>query len=208
MPADEIRGAEAARDERRGLPYSYGTLPVGRNGERTHMQLRFQTKNIQYWAKRYTVPQHEEDLMDLRPAVQQAGRLTKAQLGDVCRWKSPRSAGHVRSNSPEYVEAVTSFSLATTCERARLESLIVLDGVQWPTATAILHLFHRAPYPILDFRALWSVGVDVPKQYSFDFWWKYVEFCRRVSKEAKVCMRVLDRALWQYSKEKQPPNSG
>jgi hypothetical protein len=46
-----------------------------------------------------------------------------------------------------------------------------------------------------------QLGVKVPKKYDFEFWWAYVQFCRQLSKKCVVSMRVLDRALWQYSKE-------
>jgi hypothetical protein len=70
-------------------------------------------------------------------------------------------------------------------------------------ASVILHFFHENPYPILDYRAIWSVGAQVPKQYSFDTWWPYVEFCRKLARQNGVDMRTLDQALWQYSKENQ-----
>jgi hypothetical protein len=81
--------------------------------------------------------------------------------------------------------------------------LTLLDGVSWSTASVILHLFHRDPYPIHDFRALWSVSLAVPAQYSFGVWWPYVEFCRNLAASASADMRTLDKALWQYSKENQ-----
>lgn len=56
------------------------------------------------------------------------------------------------------------FLFQRSIERARIESLTILDGVSWPTVSAILHLFHKDPNPILDYRALWSVGVEVPSQ--------------------------------------------
>ena len=73
-------------------------------------------------------------------------------------------------------------------------------------ATKIYRLrdfFHRHPYPILDYRALWSLSLKLPKCYSFEFWWAYVEYCRELSSRNGVDMRTLDKALWQYSKEKQ-----
>ena len=94
-------------------------------------------------------------------------------------------------------------AFAATEERSRIELLTLLDGVSWPTASVILHLFHQDRYPLLDFRALWSIGLDVPSQYSFAFWWSYVEFCREVAQRNAIDMRTLDRALWQYSKENQ-----
>ena len=84
---------------------------------------------------------------------------------------------------------------------------MLLDGVNWPTASVLLHFGARDPYPILDFRALWSLQVSVPKQYGFEFWWAYSECCRVLAKKHKVSMRTLDRALWQYSKEKQGKDS-
>jgi len=103
----------------------------------------------------------------------------------------------------EYVKEITEFVFKATTERARIEILTILDGVRWPTASVILHFFHRAPYPIMDFRALWSVSLLVPAQYSFAFWWTYVQFCRDLSTRTGLDMRTLDRALWQYSKENQ-----
>jgi len=55
----------------------------------------------------------------------------------------------------------------------------------------------------LDFRALWSLGLSEPKQYDFQFWWTYAQFCRKLAVESNVTMRILDRALWQFSKENQ-----
>jgi hypothetical protein len=80
--------------------------------------------------------------------------------------------------------------------------------VSYPTASVILHFFHRDVYPILDFRALWSMGFDQPPQYTFEFWWEYVEATRNLLARAhrtlpSLSMRELDRALWQYSKERQ-----
>ena len=66
----------------------------------------------------------------------------------------------------------------------------------------ILRIRHSDPYPILDFCALWSLGIEKsPAIYDFDFWWKYFQFFRRLAAETEFSMRVLDRALWQYSDE-------
>ncbi|MGA7492166.1 MAG: hypothetical protein WB930_11440 [Syntrophobacteraceae bacterium] len=129
--------------------------------------------------------------------------MNKDELRLIARWKAPRAAGHMEKNSEEYVREITAFSFSAKTERARIEVLTNLDGVRWPTASVILHFFHKEPYPIIDFRALWSVSLAVPAQYSFDFWWPYVNFCRNLSKRVNMDMRILDRALWQYSVENQ-----
>ena len=165
--------------------------------------LRFNVEELPRAALRYKYPSSETELIAMKSRVIRRGYLTKEELERVAYWKSPRSARHVRKNSEEYVAELTRFAFRAASERARIESLTLLDGVLWPTASVILHLFHRDPYPVLDFRALWSVSLPVPVQYTFDFWWSYVEFCRKVAVCAKVDMRTLDRALWQYSKENQ-----
>jgi hypothetical protein len=109
----------------------------------------------------------------------------------------------MEGNTPEYVQEITGIALQAKEERVRIEVLTLLDGVGWPTASVILHFFHKDPYPILDFRALWSLSLKVPNEYDFTFWWTYVECCRQLASECGLTMRRLDQALWQYSKEKQ-----
>ncbi|HQL94014.1 MAG TPA: hypothetical protein PL005_05005, partial [Candidatus Hydrogenedentes bacterium] len=80
----------------------------------------------------------------------------------------------------------------------------LLAGVSWPTASVFLHFAFPEKYPILDFRALWSLNIDPPpKQYTFPFWKEYADFCRNLSGEAGVSLRTLDKALWMYSKRYQ-----
>lgn len=165
--------------------------------------LKFEISKIGDFASRYQYPISERELLALKPVINARGHLTKRELAQVAYWKAPRSSGHVKKNTDQYIEEVTRFSFGSICERARIESLTLLDGVSWPTASVILHLFHPDPYPILDFRALWSVSLDTPSRYHFGFWWPYVEFCRSLAEGTGVDMRTLDKALWQYSKDSQ-----
>lgn len=164
--------------------------------------LRFPAASIPHYADRYEYA-GEKDVLETGKAAGRLGQLSKAKLRQICKWKAQRSAGRMESNPEAYVEEITRFALSVKNERARIESLTLLDGVAWPTASVILHLCHTDPYPIIDFRALWSLSVDVPAQYTFDFWWPYVKFCRSLAERCGVDMRTLDRALWQYSKESQ-----
>ena len=165
--------------------------------------LRFKMSEIGSLARRYQYSNKETDPVTLKLEVNKRGHLTKDELAAIAYWKAPRSSKHALKNSEEYVSEITGFAFRTNSERARIESLTILDGVSWPTASVILHFFHRDPYPILDYRALWSVSFENPNQYTFSFWWSYVEFCRSLAINAKVDMRTLDQALWQYSKENQ-----
>jgi hypothetical protein len=101
------------------------------------------------------------------------------------------------------VREVTRIALETTIEKLKVRVLLLLAGVSWPTASVILHFCDRGRYPILDFRALWSVGVARAPSYTFSLWWEYTCFVRNISDRTGLPMRTIDRALWQYSKERQ-----
>ena len=165
--------------------------------------LRFKGADLRLYAARYNYGVDDGSLTALIPDVRRKRFLSKSDLRTVAAWKSPRSAGHVERNQASYVREVTSIALTAASERMRIETLTILDGVSWPTASVILHFFHRSRYPILDFRALWSVKLKPPSQYGFDHWWSYVKYCRELASANGVDMRTLDRGLWQYSKEHQ-----
>ena len=166
------------------------------------MNLRFHECEIREWAERYESGSTEAYFIEIGPMVRERGYLNKELLKRVARWKSPRPARHVEKNDEDYVKEITSWSFSATNEHAKIRVLRLLDGVEWPTASAILHLFHKDPYPILDFRALWSIGLETYK-YSSKFWLDYVYFCRDIASRNRIDMRTLDKALWQYSKENQ-----
>lgn len=103
-----------------------------------------------------------------------------------------------------YIREVTTLALnPSTSPRLAIESLTLLRGVHWPTASVILHFCHQDKYPILDFRALWTLSCEVPAQYDFPFWNSYTSYTRELAGRIGCEMRDLDRALWQYSKDHQ-----
>ena len=167
------------------------------------MILKFSESEIEIITNRYKYVRKENELIELKDEIKSNGYLKKKQLQLVANWKSPRSAGYVNKNTDEYVKEITSLAFSVKDERARIEILTILDGVSWPTASVLLHFFHKEKYPIIDFRSLWSLSLEVPKQYKYSFWEQYVNFCRDIAKRNKVSMRILDCALWQYSKENQ-----
>ena len=170
---------------------------------RMDMKLRFSESEIQQWAERYNSGSTDEAyFVEISPKIQAQGYLDKELLKRIARWKSPRRAGLIEKNDDDYIKDLTSFAFSATSERARIEVLLLLDGVGWPTASVTLHLFHKDPYPILDFRAMWSIGLD-DYTYSSSFWSDYTSFCREITSCNQIDMRTLDKALWQYSKENQ-----
>jgi hypothetical protein len=130
----------------------------------------------------------------------------KVEFLILAKWKAARNIRQCEANAPEEIEYATRMALSpeNKYERLRIGILNCLQGVGWPMASVLLHFGHKGPYPILDFRALWSLGLDEePWSYNFDFWWSYVECCRNLREKAGTTMRTRDRALWQFSKEHQ-----
>lgn len=159
---------------------------------------------VRQWAEAYEVSEAEEHIQQvIVPKVRAAGFMDKQSFLRVCEWKTPRSKNHCAANKPGFIQEITQFALSTSSERMRIEVLTLLQGVSWPTASVILHWFHKDPYPILDFRALWSLQSKVPSRYEFDFWSEYTSHCRTLADRHGMDMRTLDRALWQYSSENQ-----
>ena len=106
--------------------------------------------------------------------------------------------------SEQQIADVTGMAFQQGDEKLRICLLRALDGVDWPVASAFFYVGLSADYPILDYRALWSLGSGEPNSYTFDFWWCYVECCRRLARESGVSVRDLDKALWAYSEKNQP----
>jgi hypothetical protein len=168
-------------------------------------KLRFPKKDISYWLSRYPDSPDLELENEIVLQVRQRGYFHKHEFERLSYWKSPRTQSRVRQNPPEFIEDVTRIALSTPSERLRIEILNLLNGVNWPTASVVLHFCHTEPYPILDYRALWSLGVEAKSvmPYRFEIWYEYTQFCRNLANKTNVTMRELDRALWQFSKENQ-----
>lgn len=165
-------------------------------------RLRCKIVDLRPLAQRYE--SDERYISDLKEGIRDRGYLTKDELRSVARWKAQRRVDHlIARNSEEFVREITTIALGAENERTRIEILTLFDGVQWPMASVILHFFHQDPYPIIDFRALWTLLIDKPSNYNFDFWQSYVDCCRSIADQSGLDMRTLDQALWQYSKENQ-----
>lgn len=167
-------------------------------------KLRFRESQIERWAARNEDDGSDSFASEVGPAARSRGHLTREEFCAICAWKSPRSKPLCASNSEELVQEATAMAFSAKSEELRIGALLVLRGVNWPTASVFLHFCSSDPYPVLDFRALWSLKAEQPSVYNFTFWWGYVEACRDLASRNRVSMRTLDRALWQYSKERQP----
>lgn len=166
-------------------------------------RLRFPVGEIGLWADRYAY-EDDSEAQTIGARARERGWYMRSELVKIALWKTKRSRSRVARNSATAVRDATGLALSTTDERLRVGVLTLLQGVELPTASVLLHLAHPDRYPILDFRALWSLSVNnAPSYYSFRYWDHYVQHCRKLADDAGVQMRRLDRALWQFSAEHQ-----
>jgi hypothetical protein len=172
------------------------------------LKLRIAESDLASWAERYSNPGEADIEARVAPAARARGYLTRDEFLRLCRWKTPRSQSRCAANDPDLIHEVTRIALSAVHEELKIGILLLLRGVSWPTASVILHFCDRDKYPILDYRALWSLSTSPPTQYTFPFWWAYTGFMRQLQQRTGLPMRILDRALWQYSKERQRKAGG
>lgn len=165
------------------------------------------TNIIKEYSKKYDANyQNNPDSIienDLRNWFSKHNYLDKKHFIKLGLWKSKRPKKQYESNSDELIKEITKFSISSKNEEVKIKSLFVLRGVSWPVASVILHFANPDMYPIMDFRAIWSLGWNQPNSYTFEFWQKYCNEIRDLSKKLDLSIRTIDKALWQYSKENQ-----
>jgi len=164
--------------------------------------MRFPENQISHRAERYTY-EPDDRPNNVGAYARSHGCLDVENLFEICDWKSRRRSENARLNRQLSTKEITRFSFTTWDELSKIRSLTLLNGVEWPTASVILHFCVNERYPILDGRAIWSLGEEKPSYYDFDFWWSYVCTCREIADQNNVLVRYLDKALWQYSQENQ-----
>lgn len=164
-------------------------------------ELQFPIEDVPALAARF--PEMDDGPgLALGAAVRARGHYTRAEFIEVCGWKTVRSRPKVATNSARAVVGATRRALAADDEATRITALLELEGVGVPTASTLLYFVFPDDYPILDVRAVESLGVKARSTYSVNFWLAYLSACRMLARSAGVSIRTLDKALWQHSKER------
>lgn len=164
------------------------------------MQINLTREQIIEYAARYAYD--ADDVLGARmEAAANRGHMTQSDLVEVARWKwrGGRTRQLCSQNTEAEVREITGVSFAAVSERLRIGALLSLRGVQWPMASVILHFAFPDRYPILDVRAMNTVGGST--LYTFEKWREYCELCRAAAKRHGVSMRTLDKALWAFDKD-------
>ena len=170
------------------------------------MKIRLKKDEIVRYSNQYVgsnndIVDRDDALANQLRAAVNRGHLTRADLVAVATWKwrGGRTRQLALGNTEDEVREISAVSFLARTERLKIGALLALQGVQWPMASVILHFAFPDRYPILDIRAMNTVGGSTI--YTFDKWMQYVELCRDATQRFGVTMRNLDRALWQYDKE-------
>lgn len=168
---------------------------------KTAFALQFDPSLLPRLAKRYkaSMPGEDEAFAAGRRIGQ--GDHSLQNLRPIVDWKSERSKGRVAKNDERDVADALRLALDAKTDGAAVSVLLGLRGVQVPIASAILTAICPDRFTVIDFRALESLGVQQPV-LTVDFYLDYLAACRRLAKQHDIGLRDLDRALWQWSKEK------
>lgn len=166
---------------------------------------RLPLAEVRDWVGRFAYSVDDDhDLDAIAAAVRQRGYFRRDEFLTTYAWKTRRTLRHAEKYSDAEIADVTGVAFRQTDEKLRIGLLRALDGVDWPVASTLLYVGLSADYPIIDFRALWSLNSAMPAYVGFEFWWAYVQCCRRLAAAAGVTVRELDKALWAYSEANQP----
>jgi hypothetical protein len=129
------------------------------------------------------------------------GEHKRANLLKIFEWKTRgRGRSRLERNTDDEIADALALAIKAKTDRAALAVLRGLDGIEIPVASAALTAIDPERFTIIDFRALEALGIR-QANITIDFYLAYLSHCRRLAHENKVSLRMLDRALWQWSKE-------
>jgi hypothetical protein len=165
----------------------------------TRLSLQFDVRDVAAHAARYP-EQDDGEALAIGRAARERGSYTKVEFRTICRWKTARSGPLVARNRAPEIERATRIALGEHADDAeRMRALRELRGVDWATASVLLHVAYPDSFPILDVRALHALGIRKRITYSYRFWLQYVDTFRELVARSGLDGRTLDRGLWQWS---------
>lgn len=184
-------------------------------------EIRITKEFVDCWSARYDEAYlHSKDHRDEQRlkawlAEQRGPRFLDGRrfLG-VALWKSRRPRRRYKRNSSAFVRKVTELAFQVSDDRLRMHTLMALDGVRVPVASAVLHFAFPDRYPILDVRVLRTLtraGLWPPDEagtFTPARWLEFTQSMRGLARRLRVDMRHLDKALWAFDKFGPKPEEG
>jgi len=196
--------------------------------------------DFNYWRRRYE-EDYPKDVSDRYPIFKDAydkeqrekspyfetmskvlrgrGYFLKLEFVSICLWKTTRQKKAYEENSEEEIKTYTQKAINASTDRDKIESLINLNGVGIPVASAILTVIDPARYCVIDFRAWrtlkWLQGINFSfyENYSkflddyrnygtLRIYHSFIEEIREIAKKNNQTPRQVEMALWKFDKEK------
>jgi hypothetical protein len=157
-------------------------------------------------AKYMATPYKTGTAADADREMEEAGRCIvngvaiRQNLEKVYRWKSARRMDLFVLNTGDEISQAVTGAILSKAEKKAIESLTHLKGVGVKMASAILTAMFPELYTVCDFRASEALGVNDGNDVNF--YVAYLKACREMSKKYAVTLRDLDRANWQWSKDR------
>lgn len=176
----------------------------------TDFKLQFDISEIPALAARYEAALGDLDNQAFARAAAIAARKgahTKATIEDllaVMGWKSPRALGHLRFNTDEEIFEALDIAMDTEHERTAIAVLCGLEGFGVPMASAVLTALQGHSdderFTIIDWRALEALGRK-NETITLPLYLDYLDFIFGIKERTGYSLRMIDRALWQWSLE-------
>jgi hypothetical protein len=133
--------------------------------------------------------------------------LNKNQLLQILKWKSPRPLRHYKKNEDDFIKHVTKLSYKENNDRLKIHILTSLNGVKYPSASAILMFKDPTNYPVIDIR-VWKqlhkfkLVKENPSgtNFTLDQWLLYLEIIRHYAKQYGLKAREIEKKLFDYDR--------
>lgn len=152
-------------------------------------------------------------LFRLTQSIQNQKFFQRDQALRVLRWKSPRPTRYYQLNSKLDFEVITRVALKQDDDRLKIHILAALQGVRYPSASALLMIFDQNKYPVIDIRVwqqLYKFGLvkENPRGRGFTLnqWGKYLEIIRSFASDLKLSARQVEKRLFDFSRITQDGN--
>jgi predicted KAP-like P-loop ATPase len=164
-------------------------------------KLQVRPADIPKLAKQYG-PEQDDDALAAGGRIR-SGDYERSNIETIFKWKTRgRGISRLRRNSSDEIADALRLAANAKTERAAIAVLIGLQGVNVPVASAILTAIDPERYTVIDFRALEALGSKSTDR-SVNFYLVYLDTCRQLATAHHVSLRDLDRALWQWSSQRE-----
>lgn len=146
--------------------------------------------------------------------IKKRGHLLFKEFYFICMWKSPRPKKLYESEkNKKNVEYITKEAFKINDEKDKILKLCELDGVQIPTASAILSVVFPEKYAVIDIRVLSILNefklIKYEEQQSITpkMWVEYLDILSNLSKNNNnIEFREIDKILFGYSVKNRKEN--